>query len=215
MAVKPWLGAIKEPTYQFPAQTTKKPDASLKLEYVHGYRTKDCRQNLYYNDKETIIFHAAAVLIYHNIDKNEQLILDPHQDDILSIDYHRGTNQVITGELGPKPFVCLFRDAKLVRTFIAPVKKGVLALAFNPDGKRAACAGMDDDHEIAILDLDKGTVVAKTKGTKKVITKILWTSLSNFVTVGICHYKFWTFDGKLSGKESPKRYNFVSVVYDD
>lgn len=112
--------------------------------------------------------------------------------------------------------VCLFKDAKLVKTFIAPVRKGVLAIAFSPDGRRAACAGMDDDHEIAVLDLEKGTVIAKTKGTKKVITKILWTSPSNFVTVGICHYKFWNFDGgKLSGKESPKRYNFVSVAYDE
>lgn len=125
----------------------------MKLEYVHGYRVKDCRQNLFYNDKETIIFHAAAVLVYHNISKNEQVIMDPHRDDILSIDYHRQTNQVITGELGPKPLVCLFRDAKLIKTFNAPVKKGVLAIAFSPDGTKAACAGMDDDHEVAVINL--------------------------------------------------------------
>lgn len=51
MAVKPWLGAIKEPTQKYPAQTLNKPKVEMKLEYVHGYRVKDCRQNLFYNDK--------------------------------------------------------------------------------------------------------------------------------------------------------------------
>lgn len=77
---------------------------------MHGYRVKDCRQNLYYIDKDTILFHAAAVVIFHNISKNTQNLLTAHNDDILSIDYHRNSNQVITGELGPKPLVCLFRN---------------------------------------------------------------------------------------------------------
>lgn len=68
MAIKPWLGAIKEPTGSFPKQTPKAPSSTLDLEYVHGYRTKDCRQNLFFSYKEerVIIFHAAAVLIYHD-----------------------------------------------------------------------------------------------------------------------------------------------------
>jgi echinoderm microtubule-associated protein-like 6 len=46
MAVKPWLGAIKEPTIPFFKSTGKPPRASLVLAYAHGYRTKDCRNNL-------------------------------------------------------------------------------------------------------------------------------------------------------------------------
>lgn len=39
------------------------------------------------------------------------------------------------------------------------------------------------------------------KGTKKVITKIVWVSDHEFVSVGINHYKYWTLDGKkLTGK---------------
>ena len=51
MAVKPWLGAIKQPSYQYPKQTQAPPKAKIKLQYVFGYRTKDCRQNLFYVDK--------------------------------------------------------------------------------------------------------------------------------------------------------------------
>lgn len=123
---------------------------------------------------------------------------------------------MLTGEIGPKPLICLFRDKKLILSFKGVVKKGVMALAFSPDGTKAACAGMDDDHHVAVLNLDNGSVIATQKGTKKVITKIVWTSNNAFVTAGISHFKSWTLEGKtLKGKESPKRYNFVSIAYDE
>ena len=31
--------------------------------------------------------------------------------------------------------------------------KGVLALSISPDGTKAVAAGMDDDHEVALLGL--------------------------------------------------------------
>lgn len=34
-----------------------------------------------------------------------------------------------------------------------PVKKGIMCVGISPAGKRAACVGMDDKHEIAIVDL--------------------------------------------------------------
>jgi len=85
------LGAIKEPTYKYPKQTKERPNASIDLEYVHGYRVKDCRQNLYYQDDKVLIFHAAAVLIYHDTKNNSQKLLTDHRDDILSIAYHKKT----------------------------------------------------------------------------------------------------------------------------
>jgi WD40 repeat protein len=88
-------------------------------------------------------------------------LLTDHTDDILSIAYHKDTEGVVTGELGPKPLVNYYRNAKLVHTFKAPVTKGVLALAISPDGSRAVAAGMDDDHYVAVLDLKNGNVLAK------------------------------------------------------
>ncbi len=70
----------------------------------------------------------------------------------------------------------MFKNAKLVSTFVAPVKKGVLSVAISPSGKKAACVGMDEDHHIAILDLENQKVLTVVKGTRKVITKIIWTS---------------------------------------
>lgn len=90
----------------------------------------------------------------------------------------------------------------------------MLAIAISPDGSKAACAGMDEDHHVAVLDLKKETVISISKGTKKVITKIIWTSNSSFVTTGISHFKSWTVGDKLTGKESTKKTNHVSIAYD-
>ena len=66
MASKPWLGALKAPTK--PVQGDKsKPKAKLELDYVHGYRAKDCRNNLRYLKNGKIVYHAAAIGIVHDI----------------------------------------------------------------------------------------------------------------------------------------------------
>lgn len=47
MAVKPWLGAIKEPSdFVQTKNAAKKPSCTLELDYVFGYRTKDMRNNV-------------------------------------------------------------------------------------------------------------------------------------------------------------------------
>jgi len=43
MAVKPWLGAIKAPSNYISTNfDQKKPNLAIELEYVYGYRAKDC-----------------------------------------------------------------------------------------------------------------------------------------------------------------------------
>ena len=73
MAVKPWLGAMKAPTNfeeTLDVDFQKKaPMAKLELEYVHGYRSKDCRNNLRYLKDGNALYHAAAVGIKLNFTK--------------------------------------------------------------------------------------------------------------------------------------------------
>jgi hypothetical protein len=60
MAVKPWLGAIKCPSNP-PPTSDSPPDADLELEWVHGYRSQDSRNNLRYSSDGRIVYHAAAL----------------------------------------------------------------------------------------------------------------------------------------------------------
>lgn len=74
MACKPWMGAIKEPSYKYynnKKEGSKPPKCKLDLEYVYGYRTKDMRNNLYFLANGKILYNAAAVGIVMDIESNE------------------------------------------------------------------------------------------------------------------------------------------------
>lgn len=49
MAVKPWIGAIVEPTNPPPVNNAE-PDVDYCLDWVFGYRCEDSRQNLFLNN---------------------------------------------------------------------------------------------------------------------------------------------------------------------
>lgn len=74
MAVKPWLGAIREPTgwKKAPLNQNQPPKIELALDYVHGYRAKDCRNNLRYLKNGNIVYHAAGVGIVMDVTTNTQ-----------------------------------------------------------------------------------------------------------------------------------------------
>lgn len=51
MAVKPWMGVINNSQpdgYKPSKRDGAAPDATLDLEYVYGFRSHDCRNNLRY-----------------------------------------------------------------------------------------------------------------------------------------------------------------------
>ena len=99
MAVKPWLGAIKEPTTEYYKGSGKAPHVDLNLEYAHGYRTKDCRNNLIYLSEDRIAYHTAALGVMMDISKNprEQSFFSMHTDDIISMCWNNDKTAMFTG----------------------------------------------------------------------------------------------------------------------
>lgn len=71
MAVKPWIGAIKEPD-DHPEVCKDKPDQTYCLEYVYGYRCQDSRQNVYYNADGNIVYITASLGVILNKADNTQ-----------------------------------------------------------------------------------------------------------------------------------------------
>ena len=71
MAVRPWLGAIKEPqNFKALRQPDSAPKVTLDLKYAYGYRVKDCRNNLKYVNDDEIAFHCAGVGVVMNTKLN-------------------------------------------------------------------------------------------------------------------------------------------------
>lgn len=99
MAVKPWLGAIKEPTKPYFKSQGKPPKATLELEYAHGYRTKDCRNNLRYINEDKIVYHTAGLGVIMDINKSphEQTFFSEHTDDIISMAWSIDGQEIFTG----------------------------------------------------------------------------------------------------------------------
>jgi len=76
---------------------------------------------------------------------------------------------------------------------------------------------MDDDHNVAVVDVEAAKTLSRQKGGKKVILKIGWTDDNNFVTAGLNHFKLWSFEkNKLTvvGDARP-RGNLVSLAVRD
>lgn len=101
MAVKPWIGAIKEPN-DHPPVNTSKPDITYAVEYVYGYRCEDSRQNVFYNPDGNIVYMTACLGIILDKNSNTQTFFgggeventskqvaadsDHHNNDIMCLD---------------------------------------------------------------------------------------------------------------------------------
>ena len=109
MATKPWLGSIFAPTdWSEDQASTDAPGTELTLEFVHGYRAHDCRDNLHYDvSSGEIVYHAAAVGIVYNAETHEQRFFQGHTDDIVCLAVHPEGNLVATGQLGKEAYVCV------------------------------------------------------------------------------------------------------------
>lgn len=158
LAVKPWLGVVKNsvPTGYAPKKgEAESPEANLDLEYVHGYRCHDARNNLKYSPDNQAVYHTAAVGVILNQKDNTQKFFIEHTDDITCLDVYG--NLVATGQIGAKPLVCIWdctsRQAKAV--FQGDLEKSIALVCFSNDGKRLAAIANNDDHNIGIFNLEK------------------------------------------------------------
>ncbi|XP_033734062.1 echinoderm microtubule-associated protein-like 6 [Pecten maximus] len=177
----------------------KGPDVGLQLEYIHGYRGYDCRNNLFYTQNGEVVYHVAAAGIVHNRENNTQRFYTEHTDDILCLCIHPLKDLVATGQVGRDPEVHIWDTdtLKTVSVLKGQHQRGVCAVDFSGDGKRLASIGLDDNHCIVVWDWRKGEKLATTRGHKDKIFVIKWNPFetNKLITVGVKHIKFWTQTG--------------------
>ncbi|XP_077993248.1 echinoderm microtubule-associated protein-like 6 [Glandiceps talaboti] len=190
----------------------KAPSEGIKLEFVHGYRGYDCRNNLFYTQNGEVVYHVAAVGIVYNKESHSQRFYLEHTDDILCLCIHPLKDIVATGQVGRDPAVHVW-DAENLKTLSVlkgQHQRGICAVDFSGDGKRLASVGLDDNHTIVIWDWKKGEKLSTTRGHKDKIYVIKWNphNTDKLVTVGVKHIKFWTVAG---GGLTSKRGTFGNV----
>jgi hypothetical protein len=77
------------------------------MEYVYGYRSDDCRNNLRYTSNDKLVYHTSSIGIVMTLDdaRSQEYFLS-HTDDISCLD---GNGDIfITGQVGENPLICIW-----------------------------------------------------------------------------------------------------------
>lgn len=107
LAVVPWKGQIKPPSNfkRAAKDATLAPDLRIELEWVHGYRGSNSRNNLQYVADNQMVYFAAGVCVKYDPVSHTQSHFSEHHDDVTVISYHSNKRWFATGENGKKPSV--------------------------------------------------------------------------------------------------------------
>jgi WD40 repeat protein len=145
------------------------PQVELQLEWVHGYRCHDTRNNIAIGQDKNIIYHAAGLGIAYDPSTHTQRFMSSHIDDVTAIAFSPDKRLVATGEIGAKPMICIW-DAVTMQLKYPPIKgkltKGIQALSFSSTGQTLAAVCIDVDHTVAVINVETKTMVT-AKGDQK------------------------------------------------
>ncbi|MBZ3880418.1 Echinoderm microtubule-associated protein-like 6, partial [Sciurus carolinensis] len=138
----------------------KAPEDSLKLQFIHGYRGYDCRNNLFYTQAGEVVYHIAAVAVVYNRQQHSQRLYLGHDDDILSLTIHPVKDYVATGqgfvtggkdgivELWDDMFERCLKTYAIKRAALSTSSKGLL---------------LEDNPSIRAITLGHGHILVGTK----------------------------------------------------
>ncbi|XP_071401705.1 echinoderm microtubule-associated protein-like 6, partial [Centroberyx affinis] len=175
------------------------PEQGLRLQFVHGYRGYDCRNNLFYSQAGEVLFHVAAVGVVYNRQLHSQRFYLGHDDDILCLSTHPLKDYAATGQVGRDPAIHVWdiQTLKCLSLLKGFHQRGVCALDFSADGKSLVSVGIDDSHSITVWDWKRGEKLATARGHKEKIFVVKCNPMlmDKLVTVGIKHIKFWQHAG--------------------
>lgn len=58
------------------------PSQKLRLDWVYGYRGRDCRSNLYLLPTGEMVYFVAAAVVMYNVEEQTQRHYLGHTDDV-------------------------------------------------------------------------------------------------------------------------------------
>lgn len=135
------------------------PSQNLTLDYVYGYRSYDCRNNLRYNSKGKVVYHSGALGIVLDPKENRQDFMVGHNDDVTCLDLNK--DRAVTGELGLKPMVIIWNtekqdgELKIEHLLVEGLKESVGNVTLSASRPLVAASCNNEDHDIVIFDLKK------------------------------------------------------------
>jgi len=235
-AVLPWLGALVEPT-EHPPFNPKVPSEEYELEYVYGYRTYDCRQNLYFTSTGKVVYNVAALGVILDPNTNTQKFFgggstgksispDQHDDDIVCLSISPDRKYAATGQVGPKPTLYIWdtetgklKNSKSKYRITEKNTRAVSACAWSSDGKYVGLLDRSDKPIAYVIDSTTGALVYKESTGASQVLAISWSKKPGeqvFATCGNKTIVFWDVSTKSRKMGTGHAgMSFSCVTYDD
>ncbi|XP_056424139.1 echinoderm microtubule-associated protein-like 4 isoform X3 [Hyla sarda] len=182
----------------------------LKLEWVYGYRGRDCRANVYLLPTGEIVYFIASVVVLFNYEERTQRHYLGHTDCVKCIALHPDKIRIATGQIAGvdkdgrplQPHVRVWDSVSLSTLQVIGLgtfERGVGCLDFSKADSGIHLAVIDDsnEHMLTVWDWQKKSKVAEIKTTNEVVLAVEFhpTDANTIVTCGKSHIFFWTWSG--------------------
>ncbi|KAG7301899.1 hypothetical protein JYU34_013319 [Plutella xylostella] len=185
-----------------PAKVAPPPQNKLKLEWVYGYRGKDCRSNLYLLPTGEIVYFVAGVVVLFNVEEQCQRHYTGHTDDVKCLAVHPNKMIVASGQCAghgdARPHIRVWNSVSLSTLAVLQTHGGAVCLSFSADGARLAAVDDSAERALAVWDWqrERGVCVAETKCSVDTVVSVEFHPLdrNQIVTCGKNHIAFWTLD---------------------
>uniref|UniRef100_A0A4W5RED3 EMAP like 2 n=1 Tax=Hucho hucho TaxID=62062 RepID=A0A4W5RED3_9TELE len=186
------------------------PEHKLKLQWVYGYRGRDCRSNLYLLPTGEIVYFNASVVVLYNVEEQQQRHYLGHNDDVKCLGIHPDMVTIATGQVAGTskdgkllpPHVRVWDSVSLNTLHVIGMgvfDRAVTCVAFSKSNGGAHLCAVDDanDHILSVWNWQKEKQLADVKcSNDSVLASAFHPMDANLiVTCGKSHLNFWTMDG--------------------
>ncbi|XP_049917340.1 echinoderm microtubule-associated protein-like 1 isoform X3 [Epinephelus moara] len=203
------------------------PSNKLKLDWVYGYRGRDCRSNLYLLPTGETVYFIASVVVLFNVDEQLQRHYTGHTDDIKCLAVHPDKITIATGQVAGTswdgkqlaPHVRVWDSVSLNTLHVLGAgffDRALVCLAFSKSNGGNTLCVVDDsnDHVLSVWDWQREDRLAEVKcSNESVFAADFHPTDSNIVvTCGKSHLYFWNLEkgvlvkkqGLFEKQEKPK-----------
>lgn len=203
------------------------PSNKLKLDWVYGYRGRDCRSNLYLLPTGETVYFIASVVVLFNVDEQLQRHYTGHTDDIKCLAVHPDKITIATGQVAGTssdgkqlaPHVRVWDSVSLNTLHVLGVgffDRALVCLSFSKSNGGNTLCVVDDsnDHVLSVWDWQREDRLAEVKSSNESVFAADFhpTDSNIVVTCGKSHLYFWNLEkgmlvkkqGLFEKQEKPK-----------
>ncbi|KAJ8353596.1 hypothetical protein SKAU_G00211630 [Synaphobranchus kaupii] len=185
------------------------PSKKLKLDWVYGYRGRDCRSNLYLLPTGETVYFIASVVVLYNVDEQLQRHYTGHTDDVKCLAVHPDKITMATGQVAgtssdgkQPPHVRVWDSVSLNTLHVLGTgffDRALSCLAFSKSNGGSTLCVVDDsnDHVLSVWDWQREERLADVKCSNEAVFAADFhpTDTNIIVTCGKSHLYFWTLEG--------------------